>query len=150
MPPGIDPMRSALMSRIGPRNTKPELAVRGLLHRLGYRFRLHRRGLPGTPDIVFPSRRKLIDVRGCFWHQHPDPNCANSVLPRTRRDWWRQKLECNVARDARNLHALAALGWEVLVVWECETRDLAGLAPRIVTFLGPSKQLSVHNSPRPD
>ena len=142
----IDPQRSALMSRIGPRDTKPELVVRRLLHRMGYRFRLHRRGLPGKPDIVFPSWRKLIDVRGCFWHRHSDPACVNSVLPLTRRDWWSAKLQGNVDRDARNLRVLADLGWETLVVWECETRNPESLVPRLVGFLGPPNTKSVHKS----
>lgn len=129
------------MSAIRSKHTKPELLVRGLLHRLGYRFRLHRRDLPGRPDIVFPSRRKVVEVRGCFWHRHPDPSCRNAVLPRTRAEWWQAKLEANVARDERNMRALLELGWEVLVVWECET-DAPDLAIRLAHFLGPARKPS--------
>jgi DNA mismatch endonuclease Vsr len=140
----IDPQRSALMSRIRARNTKPELVVRRLLHHMGYRFRLHKRDLPGKPDIAFPSRRKVIDVRGCFWHRHLNPGCVNAVLPQTRREWWLAKLQGNVERDARNLRALADLGWETLIVWECETRNPAVLVPRLVRFLGRPARMSVH------
>ncbi|MEI6158543.1 MAG: very short patch repair endonuclease [Roseococcus sp.] len=115
--------RSRLMSRIRSANTVPELAVRKLCHSWGYRYRLHRRDLPGSPDLVFPRLRKIVFVHGCFWHRHSDPCCRNSVLPKTRREWWEAKLSANVRRDARNEAALTALGWEVLVIWECEIRN---------------------------
>ena len=120
------------------RDTKPEVAIRSLLHGLGYRFRLQRRDLPGRPDIVFPGRRRVIDVRGCFWHRCPHPGCKNAILPRTRAEWWAEKLARNVERDRENEVALQRLGWSVLVAWECEVR--AGgefLTQRLVDFLGP-------------
>ena len=100
------------------------------------RFQLHRRDLPGTPDIVLAGRRKIVEVRGCFWHRHPDPACRNAVLPKVRAEWWAAKLARNVERDARNLTALQAAGWSVLVLWECEVRDEAALAARLRSFLG--------------
>jgi DNA mismatch endonuclease Vsr len=122
------------LAAVGAKDTAPEMAVRRLLHRMGHRFRLHRRDLPGTPDIVMPGRRRIIEVRGCFWHRHPDPACRNAVLPRTRADWWAAKLARTVERDAGNLAALEALGWSVLVLWECEvTRP--GLESRLRSFL---------------
>lgn len=124
--------RSALMSRIGPKNSKPEMIVRRLLHRLGYRYRLHRRDLPGTPDIVFPRRRKAIFVHGCFWHRHPD--CKAASTPKTNIDFWLQKFERNVARDARNVAKLEAEGWSVLIVWSCETRNTTALASCLMDF----------------
>ncbi|MBX3478363.1 MAG: DNA mismatch endonuclease Vsr [Brevundimonas sp.] len=127
--------RSARMSRVRGKNTGPELAVRSLVHSLGYRFRLHRRDLPGTPDLVFPSRRKVILVHGCFWHRHPDPDCKLARMPKSRQEFWRPKLEGNRARDLRDEAALRAAGWEVMTVWECQLRDRASLANEIGTFL---------------
>lgn len=124
--------RSERMSRIRARDTKPELRVRRLLHGLGYRFRLHRRTLPGTPDLVFPSRKKAIFVHGCFWHRHE--GCRLARLPKTRQDFWLPKLEGNRARDLRDQAALRDLGWEVLVVWECEVQS-QDLRDRLVAFL---------------
>ncbi|GAA5071263.1 DNA mismatch endonuclease Vsr [Roseibacterium beibuensis] len=106
------------MAKVRSQNTKPELAVRRYLHARGLRFRLHRRDLPGKPDMVFPSRRVAVFVHGCFWHQHP--GCRRAKLPQTRADFWREKLEANVRRDAAALAALEILGWTALVVWECE------------------------------
>jgi DNA mismatch endonuclease, patch repair protein len=126
--------RSRLMSRIGPKNSKPEMAVRRLAHRLGYRFRLHRRELPGKPDLVFPSRRSIIFVHGCFWHRHRE--CRNGAyMPKTRTEFWRIKLEGNAERDMRNLQSLAEMGWRCLVIWECETRDAGALTDRLRSFL---------------
>jgi DNA mismatch endonuclease, patch repair protein len=122
------------MSRIAAKDTKPELAVRRTAHALGYRFRLHRRDLPGRPDLVFPRLGKVVLVHGCFWHRHSDPGCRNAVLPKTRQDWWRAKLSANVDRDARNLKALAELGWEVLTLWECDIRSGA-FAAVLAAFL---------------
>jgi DNA mismatch endonuclease Vsr len=123
------------MAAIKGKNTKPELAIRKALHALGYRFRLHDQRLPGRPDLVFRSRRAAVEVRGCFFHRH---GCANSVLPRTRRDWWERKLSGNVARDADNEAALAAAGWRLLVVWECDVRrNLPDVLELIRAFLGP-------------
>ena len=121
------------MSRIRSRNTRPEMIVRRLVHSLGYRFRLHRADLPGRPDLVFPRLRKIILVHGCFWHIHDCPR--GRVVPRTRADFWKAKREANTARDASVTAALAALGWEVFIVWECWTRDPAALRTRVADFL---------------
>lgn len=130
------PARRRNLAAVAGKDTTPELRVRRLLFRMGYRFRLHRRDLPGTPDIVLPGRRKIVEVRGCFWHRHPDPACRNAVLPKVRAEWWAAKLAGNVARDERNLAALQAAGWSVLVLWECEVRNEAALADRLRSFLG--------------
>jgi DNA mismatch endonuclease, patch repair protein len=125
--------RSANMRAIRSKDMKPELAVRRLAHRLGYRFRLHRSDLPGKPDLVFGPRRKVIFVHGCFWHCH---NCKAAHVPRSNRDYWGPKLERNRLRDQKNLAALAVAGWQSLIVWECETWDENGLAERLKKFLG--------------
>ncbi|MCM5557027.1 very short patch repair endonuclease [Pleomorphomonas sp. NRK JP5] len=109
------------MSLVRSKGTKPEMAVRRLLHAMGFRFRLHRRDLPGCPDIVLPRHNTVVFVHGCFWHQHGDPACWRSRMPKTRQDFWVPKLERNVARDQEVGAALAALGWSIVVVWECET-----------------------------
>jgi DNA mismatch endonuclease (patch repair protein) len=109
--------RSANMARIGSKHTKPELRVRRAAHALGYRFRLHRRDLPGNPDLVFPRLRLAIFVHGCFWHQHP--GCQRAVLPASRPDYWLPKLARNQARDATARDALEAAGWHVAEIWEC-------------------------------
>ncbi|WP_370677397.1 very short patch repair endonuclease [Pleomorphomonas sp. PLEO] len=116
-----DPARSRQMSLVRSKDTKPELVVRRLLHGLGFRFRLHRRDLPGCPDIVLPRYKTAIFVHGCFWHQHGDPTCWRSRIPKTRQDFWIPKLERNVARDREVMDELRALGWTVVVMWECET-----------------------------
>lgn len=121
------------MAAVRGANTGPEIKVRRLLHRLGYRFRLHARDLPGCPDIVFRSRRKAIFVNGCFWHFH---QCESSVLPRTRREWWEEKLRRTVARDELNVRKLNELGWEVLTIWECSLEDEAGPDTKLIDFLG--------------
>lgn len=110
------------MSRIRSSGTKPEIAVRRALHGMGFRFRLHRRDLPGKPDIVLPKYKLAIFVHGCFWHQHPD--CKLASWPKTRGEYWGPKLTSNVARDQRNVRALEEMGWRVETVWECETRDV--------------------------
>lgn len=122
------------MSRVRGRDTKPEMLVRRLAHGMGYRYRLHRRDLPGSPDLVFPSRRKVICVHGCFWHRHPD--CKLARLPKSKLDFWGPKLETNRERDERNLALLAELGWDVLVIWECQTKSREALQARIGEFLG--------------
>ncbi len=127
--------RSERMSRVRGRNTKPELVVRRIAHGLGYRFRLHRRELPGAPDLVFPSRRKVIFVHGCFWHRHPDPACKLARMPKSRLDFWVTKLENNRNRDEQNVVRLHDLGWETLVIWECQIRDRESLRVRIREFL---------------
>ena len=126
--------RRAVMRANKAKDTKPEIAVRRTLHAMGYRFRLHRRDLPGTPDIVFPGRRKAIQVHGCFWHQHE--GCRRATLPATRRDYWLPKLARNRERDAENNASLVRLGWGVLTVWECEAYDQAKIASKIHDFLG--------------
>ena len=125
--------RSEIMSRIRGGGTKPEIIVRRIAHRLGFRFRLHRKDLPGRPDMVFPRHRAVIMVHGCFWHRHP--GCKHASTPKTRESFWKNKLEDNVARDRRNETALRELGWRVMVIWECETRDSETVADRIESFL---------------
>lgn len=126
--------RSANMARIRGSDTEPELRVRRLIHRFGYRYRCHGRDLPGKPDIVFSKRRKAIFVHGCFWHQHE--GCPSAVRPKSNQDYWVPKLSRNVARDADALLKLTDQGWEVLTVWECET-TLPELEHRLRRFLGP-------------
>ena len=128
--------RSANMQAIKGKGMKPELRVRRLAHRLGYRFRLHRADLPGKPDLVFPGRRKVIFVHGCFWHQHPEPGCRAAHTPRSNTDYWGPKLARNVARDSAAQAALREAGWGVLTLWECELKDDAALAAQIQGFLG--------------
>ncbi len=113
--------RSEVMSLVRSKNTKPELFVRSLLHRMGYRFRLHRKDLPGKPDIVLPKYRAVIFVHGCFWHQHP--GCKKATLPKQNAEFWKDKLEGNVRRDEQARHRLEEAGWRVLVVWECEAKS---------------------------
>ena len=125
-------VRSRIMSRIQRKDTKPEMIVRRLVHRLGYRYRLHRQDLPGSPDLVFPGRRKIIFVHGCFWHQH---NCARGSHPSSNLDYWSPKLERNTERDRKNISDLTKAGWSILIVWECETKALENLALRIKEFL---------------
>jgi DNA mismatch endonuclease (patch repair protein) len=129
----VTPARRRLMSRVRAANSEPERIVRRLLHSLGYRFRLHRRDLPGTPDIVLASRRKVIFVHGCFWHRHP--GCVRTTNPKTRREYWQAKFAANTARDARNIRELEVGGWKPLVVWECETREPKRLSDRLTSFL---------------
>ncbi len=125
--------RSEIMSRIRGRGTKPEIIVRRIAHGLGFRFRLHRKDLPGRPDMVFPGHRAVIMVHGCFWHRHP--GCKHASTPKTRESFWKNKLEDNVARDRQNETALRELGWRVMVIWECETKDREAVADRIESFL---------------
>lgn len=134
----IDPRRSALMARIRSKNSIPELAVRQVIHRLGYRFRLHRRDLPGTPDLVFPGLQKAIFVHGCFWHRHR--GCARTTTPKTRKEFWSHKFRQNVKRDRVKERQLKALGWRVLVVWECETFEIRRVSRRVEKFLSKSVQ----------
>ena len=124
------------MSRVRNRDTKPEMLVRRLVHGMGYRYRLHRRDLPGKPDLVFPARRKVIFVHGCFWHRHPDPACSLARLPKSKLDFWGPKLEKNRKRDESNLALLAELGWKILEVWECQTKNREDLQTRVREFLG--------------
>ena len=130
VPPEV---RSRIMAQVKSKGMKPEMKVRRLLHGLGYRYRLHRKDLPGRPDLVFPSRRKVVFVNGCFWHLHE--GCANVRIPATNREYWLPKLERNRARDVSNLAALSGLGWIAHTVWECELRDLESTTERLVSFL---------------
>jgi DNA mismatch endonuclease, patch repair protein len=125
--------RSALMSRIRGRDTKPELVVRRLAHALGYRFRLHRRDLPGAPDMTFAGRKKVVFVHGCFWHQHP--GCRYAYKPKSNIKFWKTKLAANARRDTRVLQKLCEQGWSPLVIWECEISDLTNLAGRLKSHL---------------
>jgi DNA mismatch endonuclease (patch repair protein) len=121
--------RSAVMRRVRSADTKPELRVRRLAHRLGYRFRLHRKDLPGRPDLVFPARRVVLLVHGCYWHRHP--HCEAASSPTTPVQYWQAKFARNVARDAAVTEALTRLEWKVAVVWECETHDEVALGKRL-------------------
>lgn len=125
--------RSEVMSRIRGRNTRPERAVRSLLHRRGYRFRLHVATLPGRPDIVMPKYRAVILVHGCFWHRHS--GCRFSYSPKTRVEFWQKKFSANQRRDRDVESALEKLGWRVITVWECQIRDLETLAARLALEL---------------
>lgn len=126
--------RSWNMSRIRARNTGPEMQLRSLLHRAGFRFRLHAKQLPGRPDVVLPRYRSAIFVHGCFWHRHP--GCRNATTPSTRREFWQEKFNGNVSRDARNRVALEVAGWTVLTVWECELKaDAEGVVRRLADEL---------------
>jgi DNA mismatch endonuclease (patch repair protein) len=127
--PAIDPARSALMARIRSRDTGPELLVRQALHAAGFRFRLHRRDLPGTPDIVLPRHRTAILVHGCFWHQHE--GCRMAGRPKTRTGYWDGKFAANLVRDRAAVTALSSRGWRVEIIWECEARRPDRLAGRI-------------------
>jgi DNA mismatch endonuclease (patch repair protein) len=125
--------RSENMRAIRSKDTLPEMAVRSLVHRLGYRFRLHRPDLPGKPDLAFPARRKVIFVHGCFWHSH---DCKSGLIPRSNQDFWLTKLRRNKVRDSENLEALATLGWKALVIWQCELKDSRSLRLKVKRFLG--------------
>jgi DNA mismatch endonuclease, patch repair protein len=125
--------RSWIMSRVKGRDTKPEILVRSIIHRMGFRFCLHRRDLPGNPDIVLPRYGKVIFVHGCFWHGHK--RCPRSGRPSTHREFWDKKLNNNIERDKRFRRELKRMGWNVLVVWECETRRPEGLLEKLERFL---------------
>jgi DNA mismatch endonuclease, patch repair protein len=130
----LDPdRRRRLMQQVKGKNTLPEKSVRSLLHKMGYRFRLHRMDLPGTPDIVLPVRRVALFVHGCYWHGH---GCRIGKLPKSRLDYWGPKIDANRARDGRKENALAAAGWLVAVVWQCELADQDRLACRLREILG--------------
>lgn len=127
--------RSARMALVRSRDTKPELAVRRIVHGLGFRYRLHDRRLPGTPDLVFKRRRKVIFVHGCFWHRHPNPECKLARLPKSKKDFWVSKLDGNRTRDLRHQSELDAMGWSYLIVWECELRHMEQVQNKLRTFL---------------
>jgi DNA mismatch endonuclease, patch repair protein len=129
--------RSERMSRIRGKDTAPEMIVRRLVHGMGYRYRLHRRDLPGSPDLVFVTRRKVIFVHGCFWHRHTDSGCKLARLPKSRLDFWGPKLESNRRRDLAKQQELIALGWDFLVIWECQINNVASMTKIIKAFLDP-------------
>lgn len=130
---GTNEVRSRIMASVRSTGTGPEMVVRRSLHHLGYRYRLHRRDLPGTPDLAFISKRKALFVNGCFWHLHA--GCPRAKVPSSNREFWLSKLERNRRRDAENTAALQKLGWGVMTVWECELRDLTSVLNRLVHFL---------------
>lgn len=138
--------RSALMRNVKGKNTLPEMIVRKLLHRIGYRFRLHRKDLPGSPDLVFSSRRKIILVHGCYWHGH---GCKYGRLPKSNLEFWSPKILANQARDRRNAELLEKAGWEVAVVWQCETKNPQELERKLLAFLGPAKKTIDKPQPSP-
>jgi DNA mismatch endonuclease (patch repair protein) len=133
--------RSERMSRIRSKNTKPELIVRRTLHRLGYRYRIHRKDLPGSPDLVFPRRKAVVFVHGCFWHAHR--RCSVANMPKSRTSYWEAKFERNRAHDRAVRRVLRKGGWKVFVIWECETKDRQQLEVRLVSCLGPSAIVEV-------
>jgi DNA mismatch endonuclease, patch repair protein len=126
--------RSRLMSRVRGKDTTPELVVRRAAHSLGLRFRLHRKDLPGTPDLVFPGRKAVVFVHGCFWHRHE--GCKKATAPKSRQDFWQAKFERNVARDREALAALERRGWRTLVIWQCETNDSSSVKAELTRFFG--------------
>lgn len=121
------------MSRVGGKDTKLELIVRSLLHKMGYRFRIHRTDLPGNPDITLPRHKKVIFVHGCFWHGHIE--CSRAKRPSTNQEFWQKKLDRNIERDGQNLAKLAALGWTFLVVWQCEVKNVPKLRQKLEIFM---------------
>ena len=121
------------MSLVRSKDTSPELALRRLVHKMGFRYRLHVGNLPGKPDMVFPSRRAVIFMHGCFWHRHP--GCKLARIPKSRIGFWREKLNKNRKRDLRNIKMLKEMGWRVLIVWECELRDLERVSKKVKGFL---------------
>jgi DNA mismatch endonuclease, patch repair protein len=121
--------RSLIMSRVKAKDTTPELRVRKIAYALGYRFRIHRRDLPGTPDVVIPKLRLVLFVHGCFWHRHT--GCVRATTPRSNYEFWRRKLDRNVERDEQAMSDLAAKGWDARIIWECETKDAVALAVRL-------------------
>ena len=121
------------MRRVRSVDTTPEMRVRRLVYGMGYRYRLHAKDLPGSPDLAFRGRKKAVFVHGCYWHRHP--GCRRASTPTTRRDYWQAKFDRNVARDAKAQAALEADGWSVLIVWECETKDEGALRETLASFL---------------
>jgi DNA mismatch endonuclease (patch repair protein) len=126
--------RSWLMSRVRGKNTKPELVVRSAAHRLGYRFRLHRKDLPGRPDLVFPRLRKAVFVHGCFWHRHE--GCKKATTPGSNVDYWHKKFAENVERDNKAVAELTRMGWALMIVRECQTTDVDSISQSLRAFLG--------------
>lgn len=135
--------RSWCMSRIRSKGMKPELTVRSMVHRLGYRFRLHRQDLPGRPDLVLPRHKAVIFVNGCFWHWHPDPECPIAGLPKSNIQYWKPKLARTRVRDQEHVTSLKYEGWRVLTVWECQLRSPVDVFDEIHTFLGSANNVAV-------
>jgi DNA mismatch endonuclease (patch repair protein) len=140
--------RSRNMASIRSKDMKPELAVRKLAHGLGFRFRLHRKDLPGKPDLVFPKYRAVIFVHGCFWHQHEDVSCLDGRAPKSNNGYWGPKLARNRERDEKSKRELESEGWRVLVIWECETKNPDRVGNTIKAFLQPleDQRLTAHSS----
>lgn len=126
--------RSKIMKSVPQKNTKPEIRLRKALHGMGFRYRLHDKKLPGSPDLVFPKHKAVIFVHGCFWHRH---GCKQTTTPSTRKDFWENKFKANIERDSQNVSDLEEVGWRVMVVWECELKKTGpiGLFEKIKTFL---------------
>lgn len=125
--------RSRIMSHISGKNTKPEILVRSLLHRMGYRFRIHKKDLPGRPDICLPKHKKVIFVHGCFWHGHE--NCPRSKRPTTNVEFWNKKIDGNIERDKENIKKLKRLGWQTLTIWTCEIKNQEELKTKLISFI---------------
>lgn len=125
--------RSQIMSRISGKDTKPEILVRSLLHRMGYRFRVHKKDLPGKPDITLSKHKKVIFVHGCFWHGHED--CPRSKRPRTNVKFWNKKIDGNIERDKKNIQSLEKLGWTTLTLWTCEIKNQEALKRKLIYFM---------------
>jgi DNA mismatch endonuclease (patch repair protein) len=141
MPDKFPPeQRSKIMSRVKQRDTAPEITVRRLLHRMGYRFRLQRKDLPGNPDIVLPRHRKIIFIHGCFWHGHE--GCRRAARPASNTEFWNRKIDKNMARDTRVISELKKLGWQVLTVWQCQTKDSIALQAYLTQFLESEQETS--------
>lgn len=140
---GVDPLRSKIMRAVRRTDTAPELVVRKLVHALGFRFRLQRRDLPGTPDLVLPRLNTVIFVHGCFWHRHA--LCAKATMPKTRVEFWRAKFDANTSRDLRKNRQLNTAGWRVIVIWECETSDSTKLSRKLKSLLS-SRLVPAHRS----
>jgi len=135
--PAVDETRRRIMRAVHSKNTGPERHVRSVLWRMGYRFRIHHSGLPGKPDIVLAGRRKVIFVHGCFWHGHR--GCSKATVPKSRQDYWIPKLKRNRERDLQSIDSLRDLGWDVLVIWQCQLADEATLAETLGHYLGSSR-----------
>ena len=129
----VSEQRSRNMSAIKSKNTKPEIAVRKLLHSMGYRFRLHRKDLPGSPDIVLPKYKTVIFVHGCFWHRHE--NCKYASTPKTRKEFWKNKFKANLKRDTEVQEKIKNIGWQSVVIWECDTRNISFIKKRLRNYL---------------
>ena len=129
----VSEQRSRNMSAIKSKNTKPEIKVRKVRHSMGYRFRLHRKDLPGSPDIVLPKYKTVIFVHGCFWHRHE--NCKYASTPKTRKEFWENKFNANKIRDQKKLKEIKNLGWKFIIIWECEARDIQSIEEKIKRFL---------------